>query len=218
MAEVAANVRQALGYGRLSRFAPAFTIGERDSEGVVHQLHFGTRRGELRAGSEFIHDGRLAWQNDSRRGMFVPSPLRQREKSAWPLWVRGHWWLSPHSGFHGRVDAAQSNAEELAVILSLPEGIVGATLFIDRASWLPRRLVVPYERGPFTQHYRDYRRIEGINFASEVETTYRDTSRRQLISVTRLSSTAAFVRPPLPADHRFDPRRPARLETRAGAP
>lgn len=217
-AELVANVRRAIGYDQLSRFAPAFTISERDMEGRVRQLQFGTRHGELRDGTDFIHDGRLAWQHDSRRGMLVPSGLRQREKTAWPLWVRGHWWLNEQNDFHVRVDPAQSNAAEVAVILSLPEGVVGATLYVDRASWLPRRLVVPYERGPFTQHYRDYRSFEGVQFPTDVESIYRDTSRHQLISVTRLPSTAAFVRPPLPADHRFDERRAATVETRAGAP
>jgi hypothetical protein len=218
IAEVIANVRRAVGYERMNGFAPAFTITEQGADGATSALQFGTRRGELRNGWEFIHDGTLAWQHDSRREMMVPSALRQREKAAWPLWVRGHWWLSPQSGFHGRVDAARSNAGEVAVLLSLPQGIVGATLFIDRTSWLPVRLVVPYERGPFTQHYRDYRSVDGVKFASEVETSYRDTSLRRLVSVARLASTANFVRPALPADHRFDTRRPARLETRAGAP
>jgi hypothetical protein len=218
IAEVIANVRQAVGYNRISRFAPAFTITEQGADGAASELHFGTRRGELRNEGEFIHDGRLAWQRDSRRGIMVPSALRQREKAAWPLWVRGHWWLNPQSGFHGRVDAAQSNAVEVAVLLSLPEGIVGATVFIDTTSWLPVRLVVPYERGPFTQHYRQYRSVDGVKFASEVETSYRDTSLRRLVSVARLPSAADFRRPAVPADHRFDARRPARLETRAGAP
>jgi hypothetical protein len=218
VAEVIANVRGAVGYDQLRNFAPGFTVTERDAEGREHQLLFGTANGELRNGLDFIHDGSLAWQADSRRQMLVPSPLRQREKAAWPLWVRGHWWLNPQNGFHARLNGAQSSAQEVAVILSLPEGIVGATLFVDRASWLPRRLVVPYERGPFTQHYRNYRAIEGVKFPSEVETSYRDTSVRQLVSVTRIAANDVFARPPLPADHKFDGRRPARLETRAGVP
>ena len=218
VAEVLDKVRQAVGHERLTRFAPAFAISERDAEGAVHELQFGTGGGELRNGTEFIHDGRLAWQWDSRRGMMVPSPLRQREKAAWPLWVRGHWWLDPRSGFHARVAAERSSAAEVAVELSLAGGVVGATVFIDRTSWLPLRVVVPYERGPYTLLLRDYRNVNGVLFPFDVESTYRGTNRRTVQSVVRLASTADFVRPPLPADHRFDPRRPAALTTRAGAP
>lgn len=218
VAEAIDRVREAVGYRHLNALSPAFAISEKDEGGAVHQLLFGTARGELRNGFDFLHDGTLAWQGDSRRGMMVPAPLRQREKLGWPLWVRSHWWLSPQNGFFIRIAPRQSNAEEIAITLSIPEGVVGATVFIDRQSWLPRRVVVPYERGPFTQHFRDYRAVNGVMFPFEIETTYRETARRTVVSINQAPSTADFARPPLPADHHFDSRRPARLETRPGAP
>jgi hypothetical protein len=216
--ELLRNVRKAVGYDRLSAFGDAFAFIEAGPDRRTHEIQFGTGHGELRDGGQFVYDGRLGWQFDARRNMAFPASLRQREKAAWPLWIRGHWWLSPQSGFHARVSNSQSSAQEIAVALSLPEGVAGATVYIDRSTWLPVRVVVPYERGPFTQLYRDYRDVEGVKFAFGVETTYRDTSRRTVAAVTRLASTSAFKRPPLPADHRFDPRRPAALETLQGAP
>jgi predicted aspartyl protease len=196
---------------------PAFAISERRKEGQA-ELHFGTRHGELRNGSEFIHDGTLAWQLDQRRGIAIPAGLRAREKAAWPLWVRGHWWLHPKSGFHTRVLPDLSNEHEIALSLVLPESVVGATIFISRTTWLPDRVVVPYERGPFTQRYSDYRSVEGVKFPFSVETSYRDTSKAEVVGVASLSSMSGFSKPALPSDYSFDMSKPAALETRQGAP
>jgi hypothetical protein len=216
--EVLRNVRAAVGQDRLDAFGKAFEITETDPGEQTYRIRFGTRGGELRNGDEFIYDGRLGWQFDSRRNMFVPASLRQREKAAWPLWVRGHWWLNPKSGFQARLLPAESNVREIAVALALPGGVAGATVFVDRRTWLPDRVVVPYERGPFTQIYRDYRNVRGVRFPFAVQTSYRDSSSRTIVSVTPLATASFFARPRPPLDYRFDPARPAALETLQGAP
>ncbi len=216
--EALANVRRAVGFDSLSQFGPAFAISERGKDGHITELHFGTRKGELRNEREFIHDGVLAWQLDGRRNIAIPASLRQGEKAAWPLWVRGHWWLHPANGFITRVIPGQSNEHEIALSVSLPESVVGATVFISRSTWLPDRVVVPYERGPFTQRYSDYRAVKGVQFPFTIETSYRDTSRTDVSGVAALASTSGFAKPPLPSDFSFDPSKPAALETRAGAP
>jgi len=217
-AQALQNVRAAIGYDHLRTSGPGFTIGAAGPDGSVRKIQFGSRAGELRTADKFVYDGSLAWQFDARRKMWFPASLRSREKAAWPLWVRGHWWLNPKSGVVARIDPAQSSGGAIAVALSLPDGVVGATVFIDRTTWLPDRVVVPYEHGPFTQSYRDYRSVEGTRFAFEVETRYRDTSTQRVAEVTPLTSASDFARPRLPADFRFDPRGPAKLETRQGAP
>lgn len=217
-ANVLRNVRAAIGQERLNAFGEAFEIAESAPGGQTLRIQFGTRGGELRNEGEFLYDGRLGWQFDSRRGMFVPAGLRQREKAAWPLWIRGHWWLAPKSGLLARTIPEESNSREIALALSLPGGVAGATVYVDRLTWLPDRVVVPYERGPFTQRYRDYRSVGGVKFPFAVETSYRDTSIRTIVSVTPLAAASLFTRPQPPSDHRFDRARPAALETLQGVP
>ncbi len=218
--QVLAAVRRAVGYRRLAALRNGFAITEASGEAGARPetIHFGTRRGELRNGDEFGFDGFYAWQHDSRRNMAVPSPQRQREKNLWPLWVRGHWWLNPQSGIDVSVIGAETDARTVALSLSLPDGLVPATLYLDRATWLPVRLVVPYERGPFTALYSGYRRERGLLLAGAVESTYRSTSRRRLLSMVANSDASAFAAPALPRDHSFDPTRPATVEATAGAP
>ncbi|HYJ82346.1 MAG TPA: retropepsin-like aspartic protease [Allosphingosinicella sp.] len=216
-AQVLRNVRAAVGQERLGSFGQAFEITESD-EARTFRIQFGTRGGKLRNEREFLYDGRLGWQFDSRRDMFVPASLRQREKAAWPLWVRGHWWLDPNSGVQARVLPEQSDSREIALALSLPGGVAGATVYVDRLTWLPDRIVVPYERGPFTQRYRDYRNVAGVRFPFAVETSYRDKSSRNVVSVRPLAPASLFDRPRPPLDYRFDRARPAALATRQGAP
>ena len=212
------NVRGAVGYARIPTMGPAFTITERDQDGALEELHFGNRRGELRKGDDLVFNGQQAWQFDGRRGIFVPSPLRQLEKLAWPLWVRSHWWLNPRNGFLVQVERDQSNANEIALALTRSTGIVAATVFINRSTWMPERVVVPYERGPFTERYQDYRAVTGVSFPFAVESTYRNESKRTVASIKPLASLKTFAKPPLPSDHSFDARQPAALETLAGAP
>lgn len=217
--QILRSVRTAVGYRKLGSMPHGFAIAETTGDSdPPRTLYFGTRRGELRDGDEFGFDGRRAWQNDARRGMAVPSPLRQREKAAFPLWVRGHWWLSPNSGFEIGLVPAESDARTVALSLRRKEGLVAATLFVDRSTWLPARLVVPYERGPFTATYGDYRSVRGVNLPFRVETAYRDCRTSRVISVTPLADARPLVPPGLPADHLFDPGRAAGIETRPGAP
>ncbi|HYI46996.1 MAG TPA: retropepsin-like aspartic protease [Allosphingosinicella sp.] len=218
--QVLASVRQAVGYRSLAALPNGFMVTERSTEegARVESLYFGTRRGELRNGEEFGFDGSFAWQHDRRRGMAIPFSQRQREKLMWPLWVRGFWWLNPRSGIAVRILPGESDARIVALELTLPEGLVPAILYVDRATWLPVRLVVPYERGPFTALYSNYRTIRGLRLPGLVETDYRGRSRRQLLAAAPIPNRAIFAAPAVPADHRFDPSRPAALETLAGAP
>lgn len=216
-ARVLSNIRQAVGYARLQAFGRGFVITERGEDGHVSELLFGTRLGEVRRGDEFGYDGLLAWQHDGRRSMAVPAPVRQRDKLAWPLWVRGHWWLRPGNDVVARVSPEQSSSTEIALTLSRPDGVVDATIFVSKKTWLPARLVVPYERGPYTATFSDYRAVRGVLFPARVEASYRDVTRHQLVAVSPLPAPTSFHRPPPPGDFRFGDG-PSALTTRQGVP
>jgi hypothetical protein len=219
-AQVLASVRRAVGHRHLRRFGHGLAIAERAAEGAASETVFvGTRRGELRAGEEFGFDGSYRWLRDPRRATAVPAPQRQHEKNAWPLWIRSHWWLSPESGIAAEVLAADSTVQEVALRLTLPDGLVPATVYVDRATWLPSRLIVPYEHGPYTARLSDWRPVHGVLLPFAVQSSYRGrTSGRRVLAVARVGGAAAFAPPPMPADHRFAGTAPVALEARQGAP
>lgn len=217
---VLADVRRAVGYEALARLPVGFSVVERgEGDGVRQTLSFGTRGGSLRVGSEYGYDGRYRWRFDERRGIAVPAPLRLHEKTAWPLWVRSYWWLNPGSGFTIAVAAAESSADEVALRLTERGGLVPATVWIDRRTWLPSRLSVPYERGPYAVRYSDYRPALGLRMPFTVETRYGTSAVRHVESVAAISAGQAhFAAPPPVPPARFDASVPARLPLRRGTP
>jgi hypothetical protein len=219
-AQVLGNVRRAVGYAALARLPVGFSLTETVEPGGRRETtSFGTRRGALRVGNDYGYDGAWRWRFDERRGIAVPAALRLHEKTAWPLWVRGYWWLSPASGFAAAIDPTQTNAREVALTLSEPGGLIAATVVIDRATWQPLRLSIPYERGPFTAAYSDYRPALGALFPFTVETRYGSATVRHIEKIEPLAAAAAdFAAAPPPPPVRFDPFLPAALSLRRGTP
>lgn len=215
MPRILGQVRRAVGYDALGRLAPGLVIIDRRADGRNVTVSLGVRRGEYRLGDESGFDGRYRWQADGRRGIPIPNALRQHEKAAWPLWVRGHWWLNPASGISATLLDAESDARHIALSLRRAEGVVPATLYIDRATMLPERLVVPYERGPFEARYSDWQRFEGVLVARRVDTSYRGDATVRTERIERLRD-ASFAVPPMRADTSFDQTVPAPVPVRRG--
>ncbi len=212
---VLAEVRRAVGFDALQRLTPGIAIVDRRGEDRATTVSLGVRHGEYRIGDESGFDGRYRWQADSRRGIAIPNALRQHEKAAWPLWVRGHWWLNPASGISVTLLPGETDAGHIALSLRRADGVVPATLYIDRATMLPARLVVPYERGPFEARYSDWQSFAGVRIARRVDTSYRDASTLRTERIERLRS-APFAAPPMRADSSFDPAAPALVPVRRG--
>jgi hypothetical protein len=106
----------------------------------------------------------------------------------------------------------------IALRLERRGGVLAATLFVDRSTWLPHRLVVPYDRGPFTAVYSDYRRALGIMLPHRIESKYRDSSVSTVTAVRRLSPGKGDFSMARPADYSFDNGAPALLSLRRGTP
>jgi hypothetical protein len=212
---ILAEIRRAVGFEALTRLAPGFTIVDRQGDGQRVTISLGVRQGEYRVGDETGFDGRYRWQADARRGIAVPNALRQHEKAAWPLWVRGHWWLEPASGISIALLPAETNEAQIALALRRTGGVVPATLYIDRATMLPARLVVPYDRGPFEARFSDWLGFGGVLIARRVDSHYRDDASVHSERIERLRR-ADFAPPPMRADSSFDPAAPARLAVRRG--
>lgn len=200
--------------------AAAFARGgglvvEEQSSGRPRRLLFGAR-GELRVGDLFGFDGDLRWHVDSRRGGFVPVNHRLFEQAAIPLWVRSGWWLDRKSGFAIAMLPALSDAHAIALRLTGPEGLASATLYIDRATSLPMRLVVPTDHGDQITTFSDYRRIFGIDLAFRVDEAGR--AQGTTVSVRPMAAGDAGFEPPPLADFAFDRSVPADIPIRQGSP
>lgn len=215
VAVILAGIRRAVGFGALQRLGPGLVLVEAREDGRQSRLLLGVRHGEYRIDDETGFDGRTRWQMDGRRGIAIPNPLRQHEKAAWPLWVRSHWWLNPASGVTVALLPAESDAAHIALSLRRAGGVVPATLYIDRATMLPERLVVPYDRGPFEARYADWQAFEGVRIARRVESHYRDAATARTQRIARLTRPD-FAAPALRADASFDPAVPALLAVRRG--
>jgi hypothetical protein len=210
---VIAAIRRATGIAAIERQAFGIVIGDGDDTVLIG------RGGRLRRGGEVAFDGDLFWHFDERRRAGVPLNLRQFEKLAWPLWVRGGWWLNPKSGIAASVVAGETDSRTIALRLMRPGGIVSATVYVDRATSLPARLVVPYDRGPMTVVYSDWRPALGGKLPFATEASYRDTQRRQAQSVRPLTraETASFALP-RPTNYSFDRAAPAAVPVLKGTP
>jgi hypothetical protein len=153
VAEVLSNVRKAINHDQLKRLNRGFVLEEfeaKSNESSGRVLTFGSS-GEFREDSiprgdrPFGFDGKYAWQPD-RTGFPTPVPQRLREKLLIPAWVRGGWWLDKNAPFIFSTLPEATNEKQVALSMKLERGLVGAKIFIDRETWLPKTLIVEYER------------------------------------------------------------------------
>lgn len=225
---VRAAVRSAVGYERLRSLGNGFEIVETDSAGrdtVVYRFGLEGELMRLQGGepsADLGFDGRFAWQVTARsQGVADPLSQRNREKLLTPLWVCGDWWLDERAPFDFATVDSLSDASRVALSLRAPGGLVGSTLFVDRATSLPAELVVEYERGPNRIVYGDWRSVLGFRVPFRVMATYAgSTSSRRVVAVRPLAEPArrAFAVPPLPPGITFDDAQPAALRVARAAP
>jgi hypothetical protein len=175
--------------------------------------------GRVRSGTTLGFDGEFAFQID-RTGMATPVPQRLREKLGIPLWVRGGWWAEPDAPFERRLAPELGDDSTVAVSFRVRDGLVPAAAFVDRRTWRVRRLVVEYERGPYTVDYGDWRPVAGRHYAFRTRTAYRDTAEHRVVRAAPLApgDSVRFIVPPLPGDHEFDASVAAAVQTRRGVP
>lgn len=114
------------------------------------------------------------------------------------------------------------NRPQVALSLKLERGLVGAKVFIDRETWLPKTLTVEYERGAYTLAFDDYQETKlGVRFPQRIKINYRSSdSEYKVKSITELKPTAdnPFRTPALPTDTTFDNNLPAELKVAQGIP
>ncbi len=228
VAKVLSSVRKATGYNKLKKLKRGFVLEEIDAksnESNIRVLTFGAA-GEYREDSPprserpFGYDGNFGWQPD-RTGFPTPVPQRLREKYLIPAWVRSGWWLDEKAPLVFSILPEETNDKQIALSMKPERGLVGAKVIIDRQSWLPKTLIVEYERGPYTLSFNDYRETLGFRFPQRTNINYRgsDTEYKiKSISEAPITAINPFKRPALPGDSTFDNTLPAELKVAQGVP
>lgn len=225
VARVLSNVRKAIGYNKLKGLKQGFTVEEADAASGSNNriLSFGSS-GEFRQESRpsdnrpLGFDGKFGWQVD-RTGLPAPMPQRLREKLLIPAWVRSGWWLNDAAPLVFSILPKETNDQQVALLLKLEHGLVGAKIFVDRATWLPAKLVVEYERGPYTLMLKDYEESLGFRLPQRTVSNYRGSdSEYKVQTVTEITGTNPFTVPPLPPDTTFDNSLAAELTIAQGVP
>ena len=228
VAKVLSNVRKAVNYDKLRKPKGGFVLEEfeaKSNESSGRVLTFGSS-GEFREDSiprgdrPFGFDGKYAWQPD-RAGFPTPVPQRLREKLLIPAWVRGGWWLDKNAPFVFSILPEETSEKQVALSMKLERGLVGAKILIDRETWLPKTLIVEYERGPYTLTFNDYQERLGVRFPQRTNINYRGSDsefRIKSIAENPKSADKLFRSPAPPVDTTFDNNLPAQLKVTQGVP
>jgi hypothetical protein len=225
VARVLTNVRKAIGYRKLKALKPGFVVEEAEAaSGTDNRILWLGSSGEFRQESRpsdnrpLGFDGKFGWQVD-RTGLPAPMPQRLREKLLIPAWVRSGWWLNDAAPLVFSILPEEANEQQVALSMKLERGLVGAKIFVDRATWLPAKLVVEYERGPYTLILKDYQESLGFSLPQRTVTNYRGSdSEYKVKTVTEITGSNPFTVPPLPPDTTFDNSLAAELMIAQGVP
>ena len=225
---VISSVRKAIKYGELRKLRRGFIVEEVETSSAreaqsVRVLMLGTHgefREEVKPSNNrpLGFDGNYGWQVD-RTGIATPLPQRLREKLLIPAWIRSGWWLNENAPLVFAILPDETNDKQVALSMRIKRGLVGAKVFVDRATWLPTTLIVEYERGPYRVIFKDYQETLGFRFPRHIVVNYRGSDseyRTKLITEIQQANNSPFGAPPLPPDTTFDNTVPAELKVTQG--
>ncbi|HEY0169845.1 MAG TPA: retropepsin-like aspartic protease [Pyrinomonadaceae bacterium] len=223
--EALARVRAAVGYERLSAQKNGVT-----TEGAARYRGLDTKHTFLFApGGEFRHDiagtlgvvtgfdGATGWEVDWS-GMPRRLEFQDLENAQLGAWIHSGRWLAPDGPFAVRLDASKTDDKQVALGLALKGGLLEATVFVERATWLPKRVTRRVPAGEEVIELSDYREVLGFRFP------HRYT--RGVAGVTNVFETRAVAPADAPSralfapvskrpdDARWDTSKPARVEAR----
>jgi hypothetical protein len=232
--QIVVKVRKAIGYDRIKRLKRGFAVeeivGSGDSEEITIK-RFGPS-GEVRRESKpqdtstfAVFDGSELWMINrltasARYGSPAPVNQKQLEKLVLPWWIQSSWWLDENAALDISLWPDQSTETHVALAIKFKNGSVGSKLFIERATWLPRTLIVEQAKGPYTLELLDYQKHLGFLYPHRQKVNYDKSDRESKIrSVTELGATENLFRSlPPTTDTTFDNSVPAELRLAQGAP
>lgn len=224
-ADVLARVRAAIGYERLRARKNGVLaegtarVGGLDSKLTLLFTPDGRFRTDIEGplGSVTGFDGKDAWELDWS-GMPRPLELEDLELAQLEAAIRSGRWLAEDGPFAVSVDSAKTDDSQVAFKLALKNGLLKATVFVERATWLPKTVTRRGVGGEEVLELSDYREVLGFRFPHRVTRTLgKTTSVSEIRTVTAAPGSSRERYRPVtarPADTRWDSATPARLEVR----
>jgi aspartyl protease len=232
VAELIGNVRKSIDYEALQKLSRGFTVEEAGTDpsasaGFVYSFGpNGKARREYISSTPdpFVFDGEDAWQiNQTTGDPFPPAGQRLRERFLLPLWLRSGWWMDKDAPLDMAMLPDESNREHATLSIKFRDELVGpiinAKLSINRATWLPERLVIEDGSDRYIYDFSDYRKTLGFLYPHRISVKEpSNSSVFEVKSVAKIKATAAdpFARIPLPDDTTFDNSLPAELKVAQG--
>lgn len=222
---VVSRVRAAVGYDRLRESAAGFVAGgaaRHNGVDATFQLAFAPDgRFALRVdgplGGATGFDGSDGWAVDWS-GMPRTLELEDLDEEQLATWAYVGRWLDADAPFDVGLDAGKSDARRVALSLDLRSSPLAATLYVDRATWLPSSVVRRSESGDEVMRLEEYRVVSGFRFPFRLTRTLGKVTDR--FEVRSLEPAAGgpdrlFARPAArPDDTRFRDGVPPDLEVR----
>lgn len=157
------------------------------------------------------YDGRRGWALDpSGMPMTLDLDDEQTPRLVYAV-ISGHWLRG--NEFEVELHPDSGDGDEVRLRLELRGSATGATVALDRATWLPRRLERPIVGWPRIWEFDDYRVTQGASIPFRWTAT-----QGGLTDVDRLataSPAAGDLYGPVtgePDDYRYDPSIPARID------
>ncbi|HKS26218.1 MAG TPA: retropepsin-like aspartic protease [Pyrinomonadaceae bacterium] len=224
-AEALARVRTAVGYERLrSHSRGVVAEGTARFRGMDSKYTFTfTPDGRFRAeiagplGDVTGFNGTVGWEVDWS-GMPRVLELEDIEVAQFEAWINSGRWLDENGPFAISLDAAKTDDKQVALKLALKKGQLEATVFVDRATWLPKKAARMGAGGEEILELSDYRKALGFSFPHRVTRTVGGTTNVfEIRSVAEASRAARSSFEPVtarPPDTRWNQTVPPGVEAR----
>ncbi|MBI3845422.1 MAG: retropepsin-like domain-containing protein [Planctomycetes bacterium] len=164
------------------------------------------RRIEGPLGSTTGFDGRTWWMVD-HSGMPRTLRLQDREVVETGAAVSTGRWLSNDAPVTLALDDARTDAKAVALSIRPKDGVLDATLLVDRTTWLPLSLIRRSVSGEETSTFEDWRRDLGFALPCRLtQTSNESTTVTEIRSIRRLEKKAddPFARITARPEARFD--------------
>ena len=162
-------------------------------------------------------DGINGWEVDWS-GMPRPLEFEDLELAQFEGWFRAGRWLDADGPFAVTLDAAQTDDKQAVFRLALKRGVLETTVFVDRATWLPKTVTRRGVGGEEVAELSDYREALGFRLPHRLTRSLGGmTSVYEIGTVEAAPASSRARYAPVkarPADVRWDAAAPARIEVR----
>lgn len=164
-------------------------------------------------------NGVTAWEVDSS-GMPRTLELQDLEAEQFYAWIQSARWLAENGPFAVSLDSSKTNDKQVALRLALKGGLLEATMFVDRVTWLPKSVKRTSFGGEEVTELSDYREVLGFRFPHKFTRSSRGVASSlevRSVSVATAAKASRKLFEPVttrPDDTRWNRAAPARVEAR----